>query len=102
MKTTIIFLSIIAVIMGLSMTPAGNNNQSIVQKVNGIPVYIMCEPLDSYKVVDYFSTDRMVVVSVPNIDKQVEYYVHRAIKSKIAFDAILYSSGKKCFAIKFK
>lgn len=71
-------------------------------KVDGVPVYIMCEPEQPYTVVDNFNVDGMVVLTCPTIEQEAEWFVKRSNKAKLIYDAILYSGGKKGLAIKFK
>ena len=85
--------------------------KATVNKVNGIEVYLLAEPVRTYEIVDIknkgiqwgsFITGGLINAS---ISTKVTRYINRLIKEyehkTIPFDAILYSNGKQMSAIKF-
>ncbi|MBE9490749.1 MAG: hypothetical protein IMY67_10685 [Bacteroidetes bacterium] len=104
-----IFLSILMV-TAVQITNAQNKSQ--VSLVNGIEVYILSEPVRDYEVVHSvgrgnqwlrpFNGERNLTES---IETKVENYIKRlrkyCDKKGIAFDAVIYSTGKQMDAIKF-
>src|ERR1700761_8966428 len=81
---------------------------ALVSKHNGIPVFVMCEPVKEYNVVgavtDKFRTDT-TNTNATTIDALVNNLVAYAIelskKNKTDFDALLISDGKSASLIKF-
>ncbi len=85
--------------------------KSKVNKVNGVEVYILAEPVREYEVVNNtgkgiqwgsFITSGLINES---ISTKISKYLRKLLKSfkkeNIEFDAIIYSSGKNMTAIKF-
>ena len=86
-----------------------------VNRINGVDVYIMNEPLNTYEVVIEVTTGLKAASLLTNglvnesISEKAAQFVNRAIKiaeeyksSRYEFDAIIYSSGKKIIAVKYK
>ncbi len=86
-------------------------NMARVSRVNGVPVYIYCEPTIDYKVLASKGTGgkagSLLTGGVVNegISAKVSQYVKRlnkeAKKKKFEYDAVLYTNGKQAAAIKF-
>ena len=82
-----------------------------VGKINGVPVYILSEPLNDYQVVLTKHTGAKIGALASEglvnegINEKVAQYVTRisreARRKRIEFDAILYTGGKRAAAIKF-
>lgn len=83
-----------------------------VNKIDGVEVYFMNEPLNSYDVVFDVGTGlkatSLLTGGMVNegVSDKASQFVRKAIKEakedKHEFDAIIYSSGKKIVAVKFK
>lgn len=83
-----------------------------VNKIDGVEVYFMNEPLNDYEVVFDVGTglkaSSLLTGGLVNegVSEKASQFVRRAIKEakeeKHEFDAIIYSSGKKIVAVKFK
>lgn len=83
-----------------------------VNRIDGIDVYFMSEPLNSYEVVFDVSSgikaSSILTGGLVNegVSEKASQFVNRAIKiakeEKHQFDAIIYSSGKKIIAVKYK
>ena len=84
------------------------NDLARVKKVNGVEVYIMCEPLREYETVVDVGTglkaESLITGGLVNksISGRVEQYINRAKKENAAIDAIVYTSGKRVVGVKFK
>lgn len=82
-----------------------------VQKVNGIEVYIMNEPLRAYEVLEAeksgLKAESILTGGIINegISGKVNQFVRRSVKSAeqggYTFDAVLYTGGKDAVAIRF-
>ena len=107
-----ILLSLIVLV--ISQVVFAQKNRAKVQKVNGVEVYVMNEPLREYEVVseesDFLSTVEWGSIATSGlinesasakIGKMVKGIVKVARKKDIDFDAIIYSNGKTAVAIKF-
>lgn len=109
---TLISLIFVFFLQSLTTIDKANNSQlAKVNKVNGIEVYILSEPLRKYEVVmgKGKSVPWLSVVSGgivnDNIASKVSKYIKavqkKALEENISFDAILYTNGKSVSAIKF-
>jgi len=79
-----------------------------VQKIQGKEVYVMCEPIKEYEVIETINTQVMqALTGDASIEKMVKTMVERANnkekKGKVKpFDAIITSDGETAILIKFK
>jgi len=79
-----------------------------VKKINGIEVFVMCEPLQDYTVIVDVATgikaESMLTGGLVNksISGRIEQFVNKALKDAPNIDAIIYSSGRKVVGIKYK
>ncbi len=102
------------VVLVISQAVFAQKNRAKVQKVNGVEVYVMNEPLREYDVVsdesDFLSTIEWGSIATSGlinesasakVGKMVKGIVKVARKKDIDFDAIIYSNGKTAAAIKF-
>jgi len=83
-----------------------NDRLAEVQKIEGIPVFIMNEPLKKYVVENEKKSGinwTRGALNSPSIEEDVEKYARKLKKSfkKGEVDALIYSRGKKCSGIKF-
>jgi ribosomal protein L25 (general stress protein Ctc) len=110
MKTTILMIVLMA-----SWTLSFSQDQKGLARVNridGIEVYFMNEPLNDYEVVFDVGTGLKATSLITGglinegVSEKASQFVKKAIKEakdeKYDFDAIIYSSGKKIIAVKFK
>lgn len=110
MKTTIlVFFLLTAWTISFSQDQKG---QARVNRIDGVDVYFMNEPLNDYEVVFDVSTGAKATSLLTGglvnegVSEKAAQFVKRAIKEakedKHEFDAIIYSSGKKVIAVKYK
>lgn len=109
MKRTSLIITLF--VIALSLNAQNSNDIARVSRVNGIPVYILSQPVNNFKVVFTKNTGAKIgaLVSEGNVNEgvndKVAQYVTRisreAKRKNIDFDAILYVKGKKAAAIKF-
>jgi ribosomal protein L25 (general stress protein Ctc) len=110
MKTSILMIVLMA-----SWTLSFSQDQkglARVNRVDGIEVYFMNEPLNDYVVVFDVGTGLKATSLITGglinegVSEKASQFVKKAIKEakdeKYDFDAIIYSSGKKIIAVKFK
>ncbi len=89
-----------------------DNGTARIQKIQGIEVYAMCEPLRAYEVQFDVETGAkaasLMTGGVVNegVSEKLTQFVARATKESKKqnkpFDAIVYNGGKKVVAVKFK
>jgi ribosomal protein L25 (general stress protein Ctc) len=110
MKTSILIMVMVA-----SWTLSFSQDQKGLARVNridGIEVYFMNEPLNDYEVVFDVGTGLKATSLITGglinegVSEKASQFVKKAIKEakeeRYDFDAIIYSSGKKIVAVKFK
>lgn len=110
MKTTILVLFLLT-----TWTISFSQDQKGIARVNridGVDVYFMNEPLNDYEIVFDVSTGlkatSLLTGGLVNegVSEKAAQFVKRAIKEakedNHEFDAIIYSSGKKVVAVKYK
>lgn len=79
-----------------------------VKKVNGVEVYVMCEPLREYEVLVDVGTgakaESIITGGLVNksISGRISQFVNRVKKENENIDAVVYSSGKRIVGVKFK
>jgi hypothetical protein len=79
-----------------------------VTKSLGIEVYVMCEPVRSYDVVEKLTTSfTTIMANRQNIQKQTQEVISRALKKKEKgkmkdFDAVITADGDVMILVKFK
>ena len=88
-----------------------SQDKAYVDKVNGVEVYILSEPVREYEVLDIkgkgIQWESFLTAGLINesISVKVSKYINKLIKEyddqDINFDAVIYNSGKKMVAIKF-
>lgn len=82
-------------------------NLARVQRLDGVEVYILCEPLRAYEMVTSVNTalkaEAILTGGLINesITDKVLQFIRRARKQVGNFDAVLYSGGKSLITIKF-
>ena len=84
------------------------NDVAKVKTINGAEVYIMNSPLRQYEIIKEIETTAKFENILKdgklakNTTEKVIQFVSLARKSELAFDAVLYTSGKTLVCIKFK
>jgi hypothetical protein len=83
-----------------------------VKKINGLETYVLCEPLQEYKVVNQkgggvkmksYLTGGLVNNSIEDdISQLVERVKKDSESDKLEIDAVIYSAGKSAIGVKFK
>lgn len=79
-----------------------------VNKVQGVEVYILSEPLRDYEVISDIGTGLSTTSAVTgglvneSIADKISNFVRKAMKENSRIDAIIYSSGKRIVGIRFK
>ena len=110
-KTIMLFAFIIGAMMVISsfrLTISDEDKKGLgrVMKIQGVEVYLMSEPLREYETVEDMGSGMQSGFSSVEIDELANRFVKRAIKAgekkNKPVDAIIYTSGSKCIAIKFK
>lgn len=104
--------AIVMLLICLSIKAQSSDNLAKVNRINGVPVYVMCQPVTDYTVVFMKNTGAKLGALASEgtvnegISAKVGQFVTRisreARKTNQEFDAILYLEGKKAAAIKFK
>jgi hypothetical protein len=105
-----LFLTIIAVSFYLNLFAQTSitNDLARVNKVNGVEVYVMSEPLRDYETVSDVGTglkaESLLTGGIINksISERISQFVHKAKKENEDIDAVIYSNGKRVIGIKFK
>lgn len=101
---TIIVLALVAMSFTLTMTDEEKKGLGKVQKIEGIEIYVMSEPLREYEIVEDVSVYD-AGISQQYVDDWMMKYVKKAkklIEDGKTVDAIVYTNGKKASAVKFK
>ncbi|MFC4219057.1 hypothetical protein [Flagellimonas marina] len=96
-------------VVGVNFTGQKDDRTAEVQVMNGIPVYIMCEPVKKYTVVTKegpgLKWKSFLTLGLVNnsVEQDISKYLNKLEKDfrKGKVDALLYSSGKKAVGIKF-
>ena len=105
-----LFLTIITVTVcsNIFAQTSITNDLARVNKVNGVEVYVMSEPLRDYETVADVGTglkaESLITGGIINksISERISQFVHRAKKENLDIDAVIYSNGKRVIGIKFK
>jgi hypothetical protein len=102
----LIYFSVMFSVSGFSQQE--NKQLCRVNKIQGKEVYVMCEPVRDYEVVDKINTAVAQLLGVePTLSNMVATMVDKAVnkesKGKVGkFDAIITSDGDNAILIKFK
>jgi len=96
-------MAILCLLVGFSFAPKKDRNARVT-KIQGIPVYVMAEPLDDYEVIGTetnASRSYSISTTVDDIVTKIRKKEDR--KRIVAFDAIIISDdGSKATLIKYK
>ena len=103
----ITFLFLLLSVLSIGLFAKGQKGLARVQKLDGIEVYILSEPLREYEVVT--SVDKGIQAESiltgglfnSSITDKVLQFIRKARKQGATFDAVLYSGGKSLITIKF-
>lgn len=100
-------------IVAVKFKEGGEENKLLAraQKINGIEVYVLSEPLRNYEVVNTKGSGVKMKSAFTaglvnnSIDEDVEQFVKKLVKDaekdKVKLDAVVYSSGKSASGVKF-
>jgi hypothetical protein len=105
MKQNLFFL--LGFILTTSVFAQKDRNLARVQRLDGVEVYILSEPVRGYETVTSVTTgvkaESILTGGFFNesITDKVLQYIRRARKQGASFDAVLYSGGKSIVTIKF-
>jgi len=105
----IIVFSILLATLTLNANAQKNSEQNLakVRKVNGVEVYVLCEPLRPYQVVVDAGTgikaESLLTAGLINktISGRVDQFVRHVQKQNPKIDAVIYSTGKHIAGIVF-
>ncbi|HYK76527.1 MAG TPA: hypothetical protein VEV16_06090 [Daejeonella sp.] len=106
-KIYTVFASIVLIIT-YSFRQESQEGLARVNKVQGIEVYILSEPLRDYEVISDVSNGINATSAVTggmvneSIADKASNFVRRAMKENSRIDAVVYSSGKRVVGIRFK
>lgn len=105
MKTTI--LAALILIGLIAATTNEENDLARAQRINGKYVFIMCEPLQEYEIIETVNTSVSSLLSgQQSISSQIKEMVNKAVrrekKGKFEFDAIVTRDGDNAILVKFK
>jgi hypothetical protein len=112
MKRAILIVGLMA-FMAMSFTAVRSTDENKdqmarVSKIDGIEVYLMSEPIKPYEVIDDLGSGLQFgsSLSTVTIDELTQHYVEAAKKvgkkKDKTVDAVIYTSGKKAVAVKWK
>jgi hypothetical protein len=73
-----------------------------VQKLKGKEVYVMCEPLRDYNVVETVGSALAIRTSSCKVDNLVESFMNKAMRQDVDFDAVIVDGDNKATLVKFK
>src|SRR5690606_2182710 len=104
MKTTI--LAALVLIGLIAATTNEENDLARAQRINGKYVFVMCDPLQEYEIIETVSTSvSALLAGQQSISEQIKEMVNKAVrrerKGKFEFDAIVTQDGDNAVLIKF-
>ena len=108
MKKLLTLLTAVTFLINSGFKENEEKGLSRVNKVQGIEVYILSEPLRDYEVISDvgsgISTTSAVTGGLVNesISDKISSFVRKAMKENSRIDAVVYSSGKRIVGIRFK
>jgi len=108
MKKISTLLIAAALVLSLGFKAKDEEGLARVNKVQGIEVYILSEPVRDYEVISDVSTGISTTSAVTGglvnetIADKVSNFVRKAMKQNSRIDAVVYSSGKRIVGIRFK
>ena len=105
MKITI--LAALVLIGSIAATTGEENDLARAQRISGKYVFIMCEPLQEYEVVETVNTSvSTMLAGQQSISDQIKEMVNKALRrerqGKFELDAIVTADGDSAILIKFK
>lgn len=107
MRKVIALCLFVATFIFASAQQSNETNLARVKKVNGIEVYILCEPLRPYEVVVDAGTglkaESLLTAGLVNksISGRVEQFVRNITKQNAKVDGVIYSAGKRMVGVIF-
>ena len=85
-----------------------NKGLGRVNKVNGLEVYVMADPVTDYEVVNdkgpSLKAKSLLTAGLVNnsIEEDIEQFAKKLVKDNSRIDALVYTSGKTAVGVKFK
>ncbi|WP_026899232.1 hypothetical protein [Daejeonella oryzae] len=108
MKKLFTLLTIATFLISSGFNENEEKGLSRVNKVQGIEVYVLSEPLRDYEVISDVGTGISTTSAVTgglvneSIADKISSFVRKAMKENSRIDAVVYSSGKRIVGIRFK
>ena len=101
----------LSIILILFFATSFSQETARVNKINGIEVYVLCEPIRAYEVIlgegkslqwSSLLSGGLINESVATkVTKYVTAVQEKALEENLTFDAIIYTNGKSVSAVKF-
>lgn len=86
--------------------PELDNSLARVDKIEGVYVFVQCEPLIDYAVIQKYNLSGighyLLTNTCPTHTQRISKIIKKSINDNLDFDAIMYGSSKYEFSIKFK
>lgn len=108
MKRYLLLCAPLLAFLLLSFSPAKDNKGLCkVQKINGVEVYIMCEPVNEYEVISNSKTGLKATSLLTgglineSVNEKVAQFVKKAQQSYPRLDGVIYNAGKEIGAFKW-
>jgi hypothetical protein len=104
---SLLLLPLLALTLGASAPQKDKKGLCKVQKVNGIEVYILCEPVTDYEVISNakggtkFTSLLTGGIVNESISERVAQFVKKAQQSYPKLDGVIYTAGKEVGAFKW-
>lgn len=104
------FFSLCIALLGAISTLCAQQERDLarVQKLDGVEVYILSEPLREYESMSNVKTglkvESILTAGLFNesISDKISQFIRRARKDGFSFDAVIYSGGKNILTVRFK
>lgn len=103
MKNQILSVLTVIVLMGCLSFAFKSEDEGLakVKSIEGHEIYIMCEPVKNYSLVDQINSAGNSL-SMMTIEKYVSAYMNKAEKKGIKYDAIIFHNNWSASFIKWK
>ncbi|HEY0895552.1 MAG TPA: hypothetical protein VGE15_03285 [Sphingobacteriaceae bacterium] len=107
-KRSTLWLALLLMVTGFGFKPKDEEGLARVNKVQGVEVYILSEPVRDYEVISDVATGLSTTSAVTgglvneSIADKISNFVRKAMKQNSRIDAVVYSSGKRIVGIRFK
>lgn len=107
MKKISTFLLALSLLISLGFTKGEEEGLARVNKLQGIEIYMLSEPVRDYEVISDVSTGINTTSAITggmvneSIADKASNFVRKAMKQNSRIDAVVYSSGKRIVGIRF-